>query len=461
MAMHVPPHRHPDLSRLALLALPLVVVVLAGLLPATASATSLATESATTLHLTAPARGYVDTERTATAMLTRDDTAAPVDAATVRFERRVNGEWRAMDPATTDPTGTGTVTFTVRPDADDNAVRAVFDGTAVLDPSQSELVTVEPRRRSTRIVIKAPKKVVDETAVRLRLRWRTAQGVAVPGEGVVRQKVAGGKWKRYEEVSFNERGRVNLRVGPRVDSRWKVVGAEGRWWQAATSKVHRLDNVPPLAPVAYPANAPQPRVKVPRQPRAAGNGPNPQISRIPDAMWSSMVGRTWHQGCPVGRAQLRVVRVDYWGYSGYRYRGEIVVRDSIAGKTVGLFGDLYRARMPIRSMYRVDRFGWSGTLGGGNNYESMAAGNTSGFNCRGVVGNPSATSPHSYGRSIDINPWENPYKSRTGTVPNTWWVSRSHPRIAWRSSSHRMVQIMGANGFRWTYGTGDAHHFDG
>ena len=70
-------------------------------------------------------------------------------------------------------------------------------------------------------------------------------------------------------------------------------------------------------------------------------------------------------------------------------------------------------------------------------------------------------SPHSYGRSIDINPGENPYQSRDGWVPNTWWVSRSHPRIAWRSTSHRMVEIFRNHGFRWTYGRFDAHHFDG
>ena len=37
----------------------------------------------------------------------------------------------------------------------------------------------------------------------------------------------------------------------------------------------------------------------------------------------------------------------------------------------------------------------------------------------------------------------------------------SHPRIAWRSSGHRMVEIMRNHGFRWTYGRSDAHHFDG
>ena len=111
-------------------------------------------------------------------------------------------------------------------------------------------------------------------------------------------------------------------------------------------------------------------------------------------------------------------------------------------------------------MYRVDRFGWSRRLHGGDDYASMAAGNTSAFNCRSVVGRPGVRSPHSYGRALDINPWENPYRASHGWTPNTWWVGRSHPRVAWRSRSHPVVQLMGRHGLRWTYGSNDAHHFD-
>jgi hypothetical protein len=250
-------------------------------------------------------------------------------------------------------------------------------------------------------------------------------------------------------------------VSPRKDSRWKAVGPAGSWWQGDTSDVHGLDNVPPGIPVDYPGASPKPRIKLPAQASAKGAGPNATVGRIPAGTWRSMVGRSWHKGCPVGRDQLRVVRVNYWAFDGYRRRGELVVRAAIAGKTARVFSALYRADLPIRSMYRVDRFGWSKRLRGADDYKSMKADNTSAFNCRGVVGNPSVRSPHSYGRSIDINPWENPYRSRNGWVPNTWWVSHSHPRIAWRSGSHRMVQIFRNHGFRWTYGRSDAHHFDG
>ena len=52
-----------------------------------------------------------------------------------------------------------------------------------------------------------------------------------------------------------------------------------------------------------------------------------------------MVGRSWHAGCPVGRDGLRLLRVNYVDFSGYRRRGELVVA---AGAYAGFFGDWQR-----------------------------------------------------------------------------------------------------------------------
>ena len=95
-----------------------------------------------------------------------------------------------------------------------------------------------------------------------------------------------------------------------------------------------------------------------------------------------------------------------------------------------------------------------------NTYEMLTAARRLGEPSAVVVGKPGTRSPHSYGRSIDINPWENPYHSARGVVPNTWWVSRSHPQVAWRSSGHTVVKLLARYGLRWTYGLSDKHHFD-
>ena len=408
-----------------------------------------------------PEQEAIGLDATVRAIVRRADDGAPVPGVPVRIERRRDGSWVPMGTFTTDDDGRAATTATVRQAPRDNRFRAVLPGTATVAPATSEVAGIDPVPAETELRVAGPARIIDETTVTLTFRWQARDGRPVPGVARVWSRAAGQDWRAGPRLRFGRDGVAELRVGPRVDSRWKAVGGKGPWWRGDTSEVHELDNVPPGDPVAYPSGAPRPRVKLPRQPRAVGNGPNGNVTSIPNAVWNQMTGRSWHSGCPVGRSELRLVRINYWGYDGYRYRGELVVRDDIARQTVGAFSALYRARLPIRSMYRVDRFGWSSYLEGGNNYESMAAGNTSGFNCRGVVGNPSVPSPHSYGRSIDINTWENPYHSRRGWVPNTWWVSRSHPRIAWRSGEHPVVRIMRAHGFSWTYGTQDAHHFDG
>ena len=226
------------------------------------------------------------------------------------------------------------------------------------------------------------------------------------------------------------------------------------------SAIHRINNVPPIDPVSYPAAAPRP-ASTPAQSRASGSGANARITRISNAGWRSMVGRSWHRGCPVGRSGLRLLTINYWGFNGYRYRGQMVLATAVAGRAAAALRDMYNGRYPIRRMYRVDRFGWNKKLHGADDYKSMRADNTSAFNCRSVVNRPGVLSPHARGRAVDINTWENPYRSATGLVPNSWWASRSHPKIAWRSSSHPVVRIWRSHGFRWTYGTGDSQHVDG
>ncbi|WP_148571513.1 M15 family metallopeptidase [Nocardioides caldifontis] len=440
-----------------LLTLAVLLAVVLAVVPANPASAAVAT----TLEVAVPARAVVDTEVTARAVLLRQDTGEPVADAQVRLERRSGGQWSRIGAGRTDGQGVVTATFRVEPAAADNAVRAVYAGSAELSPVTSEVATVRPRVRTTRLTVSGPAKVVDEKVVRLTFRWRAGNGDPVPGRAVVQVRQGKAGWKRHERITFAADGTASVRVAPRVDTRWRAVGKAGRWWAGDTSPVHRLDNVPPLSPVRYPKAAPKPRVKLPSQKRAVGSGANARVSRLSGKVWRSMKGRSWHRGCPVGRGKLRLVQVNYWGYDGYRHRGELVVNAAIAGKTAGVFTALYRDQRRIRAMYRVDRFGWSKRVRGADDYRSMAAGNTSAFNCRDVVGRPGVRSPHSYGRAIDINPWENPYRASHGWVPNQWWVGRSHPDLAWRSSSHPMVLLMRSHGFRWTYGTGDAHHFDG
>jgi poly-gamma-glutamate synthesis protein (capsule biosynthesis protein) len=74
-----------------------------------------------------------------------------------------------------------------------------------------------------------------------------------------------------------------------------------------------------------------------------------------------------------------------------------------------VFAELHRGRFPIASMQLVDKFD-------GADDRSMAANNTSAFNCRRKTGGQSL-SEHAYGKAIDINPVQNPYVASSGTQP--------------------------------------------
>jgi 5-hydroxyisourate hydrolase-like protein (transthyretin family) len=402
--------------------------------------------------------GYAGTETTLQVLLAEKG-GAPVANAQVSVERRTGGAWAEVGTLTTDQDGRATQRITLDRASGDNVFRATYAGDEGYEPATTQQ-RIDLKRRGSRVRVGGPSEVKDGRTTSITVRWTTTNGQPVAGRVKVHRSLAGGPWKRVRTLTTGDDGRATLRTKPRQDSRWRARAVQQAWVKGDRSAVHRLDNIPPGRPVKLPKAAPNPRRKLPVQPRAVGKGPNLVVSRISDRVWADMAGVTWRRGCPVGRSGLRMVRVNYWDYGGYPRRGELIAAAGAAGAMGSALAEMYQRKLPIRAMYRVDRFGWGKRSRGGNDYASMSAGNTSAFNCRDVTGRPGVRSPHSYGRSLDVNTWENPYRSARGIVPNTWWQSHSHPRVAWRSRSHPVVRLMARHGFRWTYGNGDTQHFD-
>jgi hypothetical protein len=145
--------------------------------------------------------------------------------------------------------------------------------------------------------------------------------------------------------------------------------------------------------VAATAMAP-PGTQVP-SPRFRGS-----VSAI-DRSTRSRMRWSWRPGCPVGLADLRLLRLDHWGFDRRVHRGELVVHRDQARRVLGVMERLFRLGYPIRRMRLVDDYR-------ADDDRSMAANNTSAFNCRPVAGT-SRWSEHAYGRAIDVNPVQNPY----------------------------------------------------
>lgn len=131
------------------------------------------------------------------------------------------------------------------------------------------------------------------------------------------------------------------------------------------------------------------------------------IAPIGEAVAGRMAA-SWRAGCPVPLESLRLVIIEYWSFDATVQRGEVVVAAEHAMATVSLFRALLDARFPIAQVRLVDEFG-------GDDDRSMAANNTSAFNCRRATGS-SRWSEHAYGAAIDINPVQNPFVTATGRV---------------------------------------------
>jgi hypothetical protein len=128
-----------------------------------------------------------------------------------------------------------------------------------------------------------------------------------------------------------------------------------------------------------------------------------------DAALAARMATSWRPGCPVPLADLRYLTMTYRGFDGRDHRGEMVVSARVAPQVIRVFERLYLAGFPIRSMRLVDDFG-------GDDNASMAADNTSAFNCRPVTGG-TRFSEHAYGEAIDVNPVENPYVRGSTVLP--------------------------------------------
>jgi hypothetical protein len=158
---------------------------------------------------------------------------------------------------------------------------------------------------------------------------------------------------------------------------------------------------------------------------------------------STTLSASYRAGCPVGPSALRLVRLTYWGYDGQRKWGELVVAAGVVNEINAAFKRFYDARYQFASIRRVEAFG-------GSDDRSMAANNTSAFNCRRVTGG-TAWSEHSYGTAIDVNPVQNPYVSGSTVLPPAGrnWLDRRNPAKEVIKAGDGWVYTFGVYGWKW------------
>ena len=167
---------------------------------------------------------------------------------------------------------------------------------------------------------------------------------------------------------------------------------------------------------------------------------------------------SWHPGCPVAPAQLRRVRLPFWGFDGRAHTGELVVNAAVVTDVETVYTRLYRARFPIRKMRPIDAYRASDSA-------STADDNTAAFNCRyAVASGPKHWSMHAYGEAIDVNTVENPYVFGGVARPAAGraYVDRSRVRPGMAVPGGVLVEAFRSVGWGWGgswAGSPDYQHF--
>ena len=184
-----------------------------------------------------------------------------------------------------------------------------------------------------------------------------------------------------------------------------------------------------------------------------GSGFSGSVAEI-DAAIAERMTASWRPGCPVPLSDLRLLSLTHWGFDGQPHQGELVVRAGHADAIRSVFAQLFEMGFPIEQMRLVDEFG-------GDDDRSMAANNTSAFNCRRVTGS-SNWSQHAYGTAIDINPVQNPY-IRRGVVSPPAGVNFTDRAAAQGliTADSPVVDAFARIGWRWggKWSSPDYQHF--
>jgi hypothetical protein len=185
---------------------------------------------------------------------------------------------------------------------------------------------------------------------------------------------------------------------------------------------------------------------------AASGGPPEFQAKVASVRWADL-RFTYHAGCPVTPPQLRTVEVSYWDFSGEPRVGRIVVARRVAAETVDVFRQLWAKRFPIRRLQPISAYH-------GDDDASMAADNTSGFNCRFVAGTKD-WSMHAYGEAIDVNTVENPYVRGSTVKPPAGgrFLDRSRYRKGMAVRDGVLVRAFASVGWKWGASFGDYQHF--
>ena len=218
-----------------------------------------------------------------------------------------------------------------------------------------------------------------------------------------------------------------------------AVAAAGCGSSGRTEVAPRVTPTPSATPSSSPTPAPTELPSL--RPRPMVPAYHSSIHHVTAAE----LGKSWRSGCPVAPRDLRAVRVSYYGFDRAVHTGTLVVHASVAATVGAVFGRLYDARFPIHRMEPIAAYS-------GDDDASMAADNTSAFNCRAAVSSGTQHwSMHAYGKAVDVNPVENPYLFNGGVLPpnGASYTDRGRSAPGMAKPGGTLVRAFAVYGWGW------------
>lgn len=202
---------------------------------------------------------------------------------------------------------------------------------------------------------------------------------------------------------------------------------------------------------ADPIESPDPVPETTLDPETARTRFAGRIAPLPTALRREMRGTTWKPGCPVPLGDLRLLRLNHWGFDGGIERGPMVVHEDVAADVLWVFEQLFHARFPIKRVALAREFVPEEFEPRISSRRSV----TASFNCRPVVtplGPGDDFSQHAFGLAVDVNPVQNPFVTSDGFVRNEMarpYVDRSRRLVGMIHDGDVVVRSFAAIGWEW------------
>jgi D-alanyl-D-alanine carboxypeptidase len=167
-------------------------------------------------------------------------------------------------------------------------------------------------------------------------------------------------------------------------------------------------------------------------------------SRLVSPAPGAVVDRsTWEPGCPVDRDELAWLRVVFLGFDDERHTGEVLVNAAVADDVDLVFRRLWQARFPMEQVLIVRTIDEEAPPTGDGN-------GTGGFVCRATTGG-SSFSQHAYGLAVDVNTFQNPYRSGEVVLPEraSSYLDRGRVRPGMITPDGPVVAAFAEIGWEW------------